>query len=185
MHAVTEKMGHEGWMEVVTELNGRTFSYEILSERGSETIRRKVLRTVLEREKELYESGEPDRSDLTTANYEFSPQTEGPGCKYVIIKPKRKDTLLVDGRMVLSESGDLLRVEGKLSKNPSFWTSLVNVVKRFARLDGVRVPIAVESTAKVKFAGNAKLDVEYEYEMINGRPVSAQARLVAANYSTR
>ena len=186
MHAMTEKFGHEGWMEAVTELDGRTFRYEILSERGSETIRKRVLKAVLDREKELYESGEPERSDLTTANYEFSPQTEEQGYKYVIIKPKRKDTLLVDGRMVLSESGDLLRVEGKLSKNPSFWTSLVNVVRRFARLDGVRVPIATESTAKVKFCGNAKLHVEYEYEMINGRPVSPQARrLVAANYSSR
>ena len=89
--------------------------------------------------------------------------------------------------MVLSgENRELLRVEGKLSKNPSFWTSLVNVVRHFARVDGVRVPITTESTAKVKFAGNAKLNVEYEYETINGRPVSAQARrLVAANYTSR
>jgi hypothetical protein len=66
----------------------------------------------------------------------------------------------------------LLRVEGRLSKNPSFWTSLVNVIRHYARVDGVRVPIATESTAKVKFAGVSYLDVRYEYETINGRPVS-------------
>jgi len=185
MHAVSEKFSHEGWMEAWTELDGKTFRYEIVSERGSETIRNKVLKAMLEREKELVATGEPGRSELSADNYEFAPETIGPGCKYILIKPKRKDSLLVDGRIVLSEEErDLLRVEGKLSKNPSFWTSLVNVVRRYARLDGVRVPIATESTAKVKFVGNSKLKVEYEYETINGRPVSQQARrLVAANYS--
>ena len=72
--------------------------------------------------------------------------------------------------MVLSEGGELLRVEGQLSKNPSFWTSLVNVIRHYARLDGVRVPIATESVAKVKFAGVSHLDVHYDYETINGRP---------------
>ena len=55
--------------------------------------------------------------------------------------------------------GDLLRVEGKLSKNPSFWTSLVNIVRRYARIGGVRVPVATETTAKVKFVGTAQLEV--------------------------
>ena len=180
MHATTQKFGHEAWMEAWTELDGRTFRYNITSERGSESVRKK-LKELLERERELYASGEPDRSDLTSANYEFTAGSPGPGCKYVDIKPKRKDSLLVDGRLVLSEDGELLRVEGKLSKNPSFWTSLVRVVRRFARLDGVRVPITTESTAKVKFIGDAKLRVEYEYETINGRRVSSEARRVAAS----
>ena len=179
MHAATQKFGHEAWVDAWTELDGRNFRYQIVSERGSETVRKK-LRALLDREKELYAAGEPDRSELTSANYEFTAESAGPGCKYIDIKPKRKDSLLVDGRVVLSHDGELLRVEGKLSKNPSFWTSLVSVVRRFARLDGVRVPITTESTAKVKFVGDAKLRVEYEYETINGRRVSSQARAIAA-----
>ena len=168
-----------GW----TELDGRAASaIEIVSERGSETIRNKVMKTLLKREKELIAVGDSGRSELTSENYEFARRNHGTrSARYILIKPKRKDLLLVDGRMVLSEDGrDLLRVEGKLSKNPSFWTSLVNVVRRYARLDGVRVPIATESTAKVKFVGDSQLRVDYEYETINGQPVSQQARLVAA-----
>ena len=94
--------------------------------------------------------------------------------------------LLVDGRMVLSPDGnELLRVEGRLSKNPSFWTSLVNVIRHYARLDGVRVPISTESTAKVKFVGLSYLDVQYDYESINGRPVSIAARRIAAPSTAR
>lgn len=181
MHAASEKFNHEGWMEVWTELDGRTFSYQIVSERGSETIRNKVMKALLEREKQLVAVGDSGRSELTSENYEFAAETTGPGCKYILIKPKRKDSLLVDGRMVLSEDGrDLLRVEGKLSKNPSFWTSLVNIVRRYARIGGVRVPVATETTAKVKFVGTSQLQVLYDYETINGQPVAVSEMRSAA-----
>jgi hypothetical protein len=177
MHAKSEHFGQEGWLEAWTELNGQTFIYTIVSETGSDYIRNKVLKAVLKREQELVADGECSRSELTLENYTFTDATTGDGERYVTLKPKRKDVLLVDGRMVLSQDGSqLLRVEGRLSKNPSFWTSLVNVIRHYARIDGVRVPIATESTAKVKFAGVSHLDVHYEYDTINGRPVSVAAR---------
>jgi len=182
MHAHSEKLNQEGWMEAWTELEGRTFRYEIVSERGSESVRNRVLRALLKREQEVIAAGDPDRAELTQNNYSFAEETAGPGVRYVNIKPKRKDVLLVDGRMVLSEDGrELLRVEGVLAKNPSFWTSLVNVIRHYARLDGVRVPIATESIAKVKIAGLSHLNVEYEYESINGHALSPAARRLLAS----
>ena len=177
MHAKSEHFGQEGWLEAWTELNGQSFSYTIVSEKGSDYIRNKVLKAVLKREQELVADGACTRSDLTVENYTFTDAAMGDGERYVTLKPKRKDVLLVDGRMVLSQDGsELLRVEGRLSKNPSFWTSLVNVIRHYARVDGVRVPIATESIAKVKFAGVSHLEVQYEYDTINGRPVSVAAR---------
>ena len=177
MHARNEHFNQEGWLEAWTEFDERGFRYTIVSESGSDYIRTKVLKNVLKREQELVAEGDCRRSELTPDNYDFEETSQGNGEQYVTIKPKRKDVLLVDGRMVLSADGrELLRVEGRLSKNPSFWTSLVNVIRHYARVDGVRVPIATESTAKVKFAGIAYLDVHYEYETINGRPVSVAAR---------
>src|SRR6476469_7789326 len=38
MHAFSESLKHEAWMEAWTELNDGRFSYEIVSERGSEAI---------------------------------------------------------------------------------------------------------------------------------------------------
>jgi hypothetical protein len=178
MHARSEHFNQEAWLEAWTEMDERGFRYNIVSETGSDYIRDKVLKAVLKREQELVADGDCQRSDLTPENYDFQDASSpANGERYVTIKPKRKDVLLVDGRMVLSPDGrDLLRVEGRLSKNPSFWTSLVNVIRHYARLDGVRVPIATESTAKVKFAGTSYLDVHYDYETINGRPVSMAAR---------
>jgi len=178
MHARSEHFGQEAWIEAWTELNGLNFTYTIVSEKGSDYIRNKVLKAVLKREQELVADGECSRSELTPDNYTFEDSSSGDaGERYVTLKPKRKDVLLVDGRMVLSQDGsELLRVEGRLSKNPSFWTTLVNVIRHYARIDGVRVPIATESVAKVKLAGTSQLDVRYEYETINGRPVSLAAR---------
>ena len=177
MHARNEHFGQEAWLEAWTEFDDRGFRYTIVSETGSDYIRNRVLKAVLKREQELVADGDCRRSELTPDNYEFQDVQQGDGERYVTLKPKRKDVLLVDGRMVLSQDGsELLRVEGRLAKNPSFWTSLVNIIRHYARLDGVRVPVATESIAKVKFAGIAYLDVHYEYETINGRPVSVAAR---------
>lgn len=177
MHAVSERFDHEGWMDAWTELDSHGFRYQIVSERGSDTVRNRVLRTLLKREQELIANGDFGRGELTPENYEFGEENSGPdGVRYILIKPKRKDAMLIDGRMVLSPEGDLLRVEGVLAKNPSFWTSQVHVTRHYARVDGVRVPIATESIAKVKLAGRSRLKVDYEYESVNGRPVGTMAR---------
>ncbi len=181
LHARSERLDQEGWLEAWTELDARGFHYQIVAERGSDAIRDKVLRAVLKREQELIADGQNRRGELTPDNYIFSGERTEGGERFVRITPRRKDVLLVDGRMVLNREGtDVLRVEGRLAKNPSFWTTLVNVVRRYARLDGVRVPTSTRSMAKVRFVGRAYLDVTYDYDTINGRPVSPAARVAAA-----
>jgi hypothetical protein len=175
MHALSERFDYEGWMDAWTEFDAGGFRYQIVAERGSDTVRNKVLRALLKREQELIANGDFGRGELTADNYEFGAETAGPGVRYVLITPKRKDVMLIDGRMVLSETGDLLRVEGILSKNPSFWTSQVNVTRHYARVDGVRVPIGIESIAKVKLAGRSRLNIRYEYATINGHQVRTAA----------
>jgi hypothetical protein len=187
MHARSEKFGHEGWLDAWTELDAKGFRFEVVSERGSDYVRNKVLREMLERERDMIAKGQTSRGDLSATNYEFSePADQQPGERHVLLKPRRKDVMLVDGRMVLSPDGqELLRVEGRLAKNPSFWTSLVSIVRRYARLDGVRVPMSIETTAKVKIAGASRMTVKYEYESVNGRPVSVAARRSAAMAAAR
>jgi hypothetical protein len=182
MHASNEKFNQEAWLEAWTEMDQNGFRYEIVSERGSEYVRNKVLRNLLHREQQLIAAGQAGRAELSRENYDFEEsEVYGKGVRYVMLKPRRKDMLLLDGRLVLNQDGtELLRVEGVLSKNPSFWTSVVNVIRGFARLDGVRVPVTTESIARLKLAGLARMTVQYEYETINGRPVSVSARRTMA-----
>jgi hypothetical protein len=173
MHTVSDSGKYEAWLDAWTELKDGRFSYEIVSERGSDMARGKVLRPMLAREQEHVNQGDGSKSEYTQDNYEFQEVgRDGDGARVVQIRPRRHDVLLVEGRAVLNDGGELLRVEGKLSKNPSFWTSLVNIVRRYARIGGVRVPVATETTAKVKFVGTAQMEVFYDYQSVNGRPVA-------------
>jgi hypothetical protein len=172
MHTSSENGKYEAWLDAWTELKDGRFSYQIVSEKGSETARGKVLRPLLAHEQQVVNNGEDNKSEYSPANYEFREAgRDGNGARVVQITPRRQDVMLVEGHAVLNDVGDLLRVEGKLSKNPSFWTTLVNIVRRYARIGGVRVPVATETYAKLKFVGTAQMEVLYDYQSVNGRPV--------------
>ena len=64
-----------------------------------------------------------------------------------------------------------MRIEGRLSKAPSFWTRRVEVVRHYERINGVRVPVAIESVASVLIAGRSTFKMTYQYETINGQQV--------------
>ena len=161
----------EGAIEAITELssNGR-FSYTIVSETGSDYIREKVLRPILETEAKVLATGDPSRSALTIDNYNIGGgEPAEPGIVKLFAKPRRKEVSLIDGAVfITSADSDLVRVEGKMAKNPSFWTTRVNLVRRYDRIGGVRVPVRLDSTAQIRFAGDSSLSMIYDYEMING-----------------
>jgi hypothetical protein len=150
------------------------FVYQVLEESGSEMLRNKVLRGVLEAEREAKRREEGEHSALTRANYTFSTtEVTDDGLVRVGISPKRKDALLVEGSILLSnEDADLIRMEGLLVKRPSFWTRKVQIVRSYGRIGGVRVPLTTGSIADVLFVGQSTFTMAYEYESINGAPVA-------------
>jgi len=177
MRAENERFDARAELEVLTELRpDGTFAYEVVREEGSGYIRNKVLRKVLRDEADLRRHGGTDRGTLTGANYRFTEDRSAGAAdeRRVLITPKRKDVLLVDGEIVLSGDGDLLRIEGRLAKNPSFWTRRVYVIRSYARVGGVRVPVSTESVADVRFAGRSRFAMDYQYDSVNGRPITHQ-----------
>ena len=170
-----ENRGRRGWLEAVTEYsieNG--FTYQVTSEGGSSLVRSKVLRTVLEGEREIIAGGETARSSLALANYAFQPNgVDGDGLANILLSPKRKERVLVSGTMFLRpDDGDLVRLQGQLAKSPSFWIRNVEIVRSYERIGGVVVPVTLESTAHVRLLGPASLRMTYVYSEIDGRNVS-------------
>jgi hypothetical protein len=181
LEASNGKFNKAAWLEAWTEVDAAGFRYDIVSEGGSAYIGNRVLRAALEREKTLWNRSLFPRSNLTIANYDFvGAGLDASGLMRVTVKAKREDELLINGVIILvPDTGDLLRVEGHLAKSPSFWTSRIEVVRTYDRIDGVRVPVHTESVAQVKMAGASSFAMSYEYETINGRRVgvpSAVAR---------
>jgi hypothetical protein len=145
------------------------FAFEVLQETGSGLIRSRVLRGALEAERRARSSGDIARSALTRLNYDFgSAEATEAGFVRVGIKPRRSDTMLIVGSILLTDDhADLVSIEGRLVKRPSFWTRRVEVVRRYARLAGVRVPVSMESTADVLLGGRSTFSMRYEYQAIN------------------
>jgi hypothetical protein len=183
LEARNDHFDTEARMEVWTEGDPSGFHYTVVTEEGSDYIRNRVFRQTLETERTMWSSGAPDRAALTPANYEFTDRGAQPdGLLSLSVKPRRKDVLLVDGAIFLSPSdGDLVRLEGKLSKAPSFWTRHVDIIRWYKRFAGIRMPIVLESTANVLIAGRSTFRMSYEYESVNHQRVGSPQVLTRRN----
>jgi hypothetical protein len=160
-------------MDVWTEadaVNG--FRYRVVAEGGSDYIRSRVFVATLDAERKMWASGEPDRAALTLDNYVFEDRGQSDGLAALRVRPRRKDLLLVEGSIFLRpDDGELVRIEGRLSKAPSFWTRQVEIIRRYQRFAGVRMPVALESVANVFIAGPSTFHMTYEYESVNGQRI--------------
>lgn len=174
LEAKNERFNHAAWMEVATELGPSGFHYRVIREGGSEMIRHRVFLSMLDNEERLFATGDTPRSSFSALNYELSPSTAvGDGLVKLLARPKRRDVNLIEGAVFVTDTdADLVRVEGRLAKSPSFWTKHVDVVKRYGRIGGLRVPMRVDSTAQMRLAGTATLTMIYDYQMINGVTVT-------------
>ena len=164
-----------GWIHAVTSYSPqRGFTYEIIAEGGSSFIRAKVLRAVLEGERDVIRKGEAARSSLDRSNYVLSPNgVDADGLANVLLTPRRKERVLVAGTMFLRPGdGDLVRLRGRLAKSPSFWVKHVDIVRHYDRIGGAIVPVALESKAELRAFGSATLRMTYTYLEVDGQPVA-------------
>jgi len=176
------------WMTAWTEYDrANGFRFTVVAEGGSGYIRSRVLHAALEGEQKIWANHEPQKASLSPDNYTFDDDVpDAGGLAAVGVKPRRKDVLLVEGAIFVQPTdGDLARIEGRLSKTPSFWTRRVDVVRRYERLGGVRVPVSIESVAHVLIAGRSTFKMTYEYETINGHHVgNPQPHASSSSFTT-
>jgi hypothetical protein len=176
LEASSAKLKESAWMEAVTQYDPAAgFTYSIIAQGGSERIRRRVLEKVLEAEQENSTRAEWRKGNLSRANYEFNfGGHAGEGMLKMQLTPRRKDSRLVLGSALLTaKSGNLVRVEGRLSRSPSIWVRWVNVARSYAPIGGTMMPVAIESTADVRIAGMSMFSMTYDYEMVDGHAVNA------------
>ena len=175
-----ENGSRRGWLQAVTQYSAEAgFQYEITAEGGSGVIRSKVLRAVLDGEQDVIAHGEAARSALARSNYIFQANgVDAEGLANVLLSPRRNERVLVSGTMFLQpEDGDLVRLQGRLAKSPSFWVRDVHIVRSYERIGGVVVPVAMESTAHVRLLGPATLRMTYEYSEVDGHPIEGMQHL--------
>jgi hypothetical protein len=175
LEASSAKLNETAWMEAVTEFDPSAgFQYSITAQGGSERIVNRVLKKVLESERENAGIEEWRKGNLSHANYMFDfGGHAGSGMLRMRLTPRRRDSRLVAGSALLkAASGDLVRVEGRLSKSPSFWVRWVDVSSSYAPVAGAMMPVAIESTADVRIAGMSTFQMTYRYQTVDGRTVN-------------
>jgi hypothetical protein len=168
--------GQRGWVEVQTSFTPVTgLSYEVTSEGGSGYIRKRVLRSLLDEEQRLL-GVRGTSAALSVANYRFQPGgMNEEGLAVVTLEPLRKDRSLIAGRMLLTrDDGQLVRLEGRLARNPSFWVTRVNVVRSYRAVNGVFLPVSLETTAQLRLLGSSKLGMTYRYSHVDDRAVTTE-----------
>ena len=183
LEASSAKLKESAWMEAITEYDPATgLTYSIVAQGGSERIRRRVLDAVLEAEQETSTRAERHKSTLSRANYTFDFNGHaGDGMLKMQLTPRRRDSRLVLGSALLTaKSGNLVRVEGRLSKSPSFWVRWVNVSRSYSPIGGAMMPVAIESTADVRIAGMSTFSMTYDYQMVDGHAINSAPKILAA-----
>ncbi|HEX3646675.1 MAG TPA: hypothetical protein VHT95_13765 [Vicinamibacterales bacterium] len=171
-----ENGSRKGWLEATTEYSPQTgFHYEVVAEGGSSYIRTKVLKAVLDGERDAIADGEMARASLAPCNYAFHPNgIDADGLVNVLLAPRRKERVLVSGMMALNAAdGGLVKLQGRLAKSPSFWVTNVDIVQTYERISGTVVPVTLETKAEVRFLGEATLRMSYVYSEIDGRPLAS------------
>ena len=183
LEASSAKLKESAWLEAITSYHPSSgLTYSIVAQGGSERIRRRVLKAVLETEQETSTRDGWRQANLSRANYQFDfGGYAGDGMLKMQLTPRRRDSRLVLGSALLTAtSGNLVRVEGRLSKSPSFWVRWVNISRTYSPIAGAMMPVAIESTADVRIAGMSTFSMTYDYDMVDGQAVNSSATIVAS-----
>jgi hypothetical protein len=173
-HLEAQHGRRSGWLDAMTEYSPEAgFRYQITDEGGSSSIRADVLRAVLEGERDAVARGDTARASLVPTNYTFRANgIDVDGLANVLLSPRRKERMLVSGMLALNPAdGGLVRLQGRLARSPSFWLKSVDIVRSYRRFGSAVVPVALQSTAQVRFLGEGTMRMTYEYLEIDGHPV--------------
>ena len=176
LEASSAKLNESAWLDALTEYDPVSgFRYRIMGQGGSSRIRSRVLKPVLEAERENSTQSEWRKGALNRDNYEFNLDGRtDEGMIKLQLNPRRRDTRLVDGAAWLSaQSGSLVRLQGRLSKSPSFWVRWVDVTRHYGLIHGTMMPVAMESVADVRFAGVSTFSMRYDYASVAGQTIGS------------
>ena len=149
------------------------FQHEALAQSGSDYVRTRP-RADPPRRGACVRENAPVSAALTIANYEFAlAASDGRRSRGSLIRPRRKDVLLVDGAILVTpDDADSSTNRGTTGQESFLLDEPRRGRRGYARIAGVRVPVRVESRAWVKIAGVSTFVMTYEYEEVNGRTLA-------------
>lgn len=148
-------------------------TYAILSQSGSNTIRRLVLDSILDNEKRINQPGIREGSWLTSANYQMKLQRGGPqrldgrDCFVLSITPKQKAPNLIVGTIwVDAKDESIVQLVGTASKGVSVFTGPTQVMRQYANVNGFAEATQARAISTSFLFGKTVITIDYrDYEI--------------------
>lgn len=161
-----------------------TKEFAIRSQTGSKLILDRVIKRLLEGEKEAFAAENQRRTELNSDNYAFTllgceSSPEGP--RYVLaVEPKVRSKFLYRGKIWV-DAGDfaVARIAAEPAKNPSFWIRQTEIEQVYGKVNEFWLPASNHSVTSVRLGGHADFTIEYkDYQMTVANPrVAGNARI--------
>jgi len=141
-------------------------SFTILSESGSELLRKQVLDTILEREKLLTQPANRANAVITSSNYVMEVKgaevLNGRNCLLVSITPKRNSPYLFTGTIwVDAQDYSIAQFQGIASKSPSVLTGAAQVSRQYAIIDGFPMATHAKAVSTSWLLGQTTIKIDY------------------------
>jgi outer membrane lipoprotein-sorting protein len=153
--------------------------FEVLSERGSNIIQKRVFHRLLKEETNAHRHD----TSLTPDNYYLTPigmeTVDGRRCYVLRMKPRGSDKFLLNGRVWVDATDfAVVRVEGEPVDTDSFWVKSTHIVQKYRQVDGFWLPGVNESDSDVRLFGRAHLKIESRDYQITSAETEDQAGLL-------
>lgn len=151
-------------------------SYEVLSESGSSVLRRMVLHSVLDNEREVNRPGVREHAWFVSNNYQMQLKPGAPqqiddrACYALAITPKPGSQNLVQGTLWAdARNGNIVQVEGNVKKGLSIVTGNVKVFRKYADVDGFAQATSATAESDSPLFGRTLVTIEYrDYHIVRG-----------------
>jgi hypothetical protein len=152
-------------------------TYTIVSQSGSEIVRRLVLESILDDEKRINQPGNREASWITSANYEMKlkpggiERLDGRDCVVLSISPKRKAPNLVEGTLwVDARDNSIVQILGTASKSPSRFAGPTHMMRQYANVSGFAMATQARAVASSFLFGKIIVAIDYRDYVIQTRP---------------
>jgi hypothetical protein len=148
-------------------------SYAILSESGSEMMRRLILDSILDNEKRINQPGVRESSWLTSANYEMKltpgglQRVDGRDCFVLAINPRQKAPNLIVGTIwVDAKDESIVQLQGTASKSVSHFTGPTRMMRQYANVNGFSMATRARAESDSSLFGRTVVTIDYRsYEI--------------------
>jgi hypothetical protein len=162
--------------------------FTVVSQSGPKWMINRVLKRLLETERESLKGENRERVQITSENYDFTileTQDTGDGCSYVLgVQPKVVNKFLFRGTIwVDAKDFAVCRIEAEPAKNPSFWIKKTEIHHSFLKVGDFWLPAENRSVSNIRFDGRATLTIKYEDYEIQAAPAfkATTTRLASPN----